>query len=157
MQRVTTDMLVSRSQTYKAGLAVTVVCAVVALALWEHFANPNTSIYGPVVQLLAAGQLDGDEYGRIDLISQFPGLTPHDEIFLAHHSDRSFLALFPTYYGRGTSLVGLMYTSRPLQDEDTYTRPIAPTLRLVDIGGWSRLVIDKRLDDHWYRVSHSLH
>jgi hypothetical protein len=151
------NMTVSRSQTYKAVLAVTIVSAAMALAIWEHFANPSTRLYAPVIQLLTAGQLDCDEHGHIDLARQFPGLTPHDEMFVTRRDDRSFLALFPTYYGRGTSLAGLMYSSRPLQDEDTYSHSYAITQREITVASWTKLAIDKRLDDHWYMVSHNLH
>ena len=128
-----------------------------ALAIWHHFANPSTRPYAPVIQLIADGQLDCDNFGRIDLASRFPGLTPHDEMFLTRRSDRSFLAMFPTYYGRGTSLAGLMYTSRPLQAQDTYIHSYDIAQREITVAGWTKLAIDKRLDDHWYMVSHHLH
>ncbi len=150
-------MTVPRSQKYRAGVAIAVVSALVAVALWMHFSNPSTSLYAPVVQEIAAGKLRGDARGHVDLAGSFPGITPHDEIFLVRRIDDSFLALFPTYYGRGTSLVGLMYTSRPLQDEDTFSHAETPTRRLVDVGSWTNMAIDKRLDDHWYQVSHRLH
>jgi hypothetical protein len=108
-----------------------------------------------VIQLLTDRKLDCDELGRIDLTSLLPGVTPHDEMFLTRRSDGSFLALFPTYYGPGTSIIGMMYTSRPLQEQDTYSHSL--NQREITIGNWTKLAIDKRLDDHWYSVSHRLH
>jgi hypothetical protein len=155
--KMTTVMTVPRSQKYRAGWAVIGVSLVVALLLWVHFSRPNTGIYGPIIQEIAAGKFQGDGRGHVDLSGPFPGVTPHDEMFLVRRSDDSFLAMFPTYYGRGTSLVALLYTSHPLQDEDTFSRPEMPTRRLIDVGSWTGLSIDKRVDDHWYQVSHHLH
>src|ERR1700722_16616320 len=101
MAEVTSELTVSRSQTYRAVLAILLVCSAVAFAAWYHFTDPSTRPYAPVIQLLNDGKLGPDELGRIDLTKQFPGLTPHDEMFFTRRSDGSFLALFPTYYGPG--------------------------------------------------------
>jgi hypothetical protein len=151
------DMTVFRSQRFKAVFAITLVAAAMAFAIWDHFSGPDTRAYAPIIDRLAAGQLEGDARGHIDTAKDFPGLTPHDEIFLTRHDDGSFLALIPTYYGPGSSLVGLMYTSRPLQDEDTYSHDFAPGQREITIGSWTKLAIDKRIDEHWYLVSHGMH
>jgi len=157
MAEVTSELTVSRSQTYRAAFAVLLVCSAVAFATWYHFTGPSTRPYGPVIQLLSDGKLSPDEFGRIDLTKQFPGLTPHDEMFFTRRGDGSFLALFPTYYGPGTSIVGLMYASRPLTDQDTYNHDYAASQREITVGSWTRLAIDKRIDDRWYMVSHALH
>lgn len=132
-----------------------VVAALVGGALWYHFSNPDPSRYEPVVKALTANEWPSDS-GRISLTARFPGLTPRDEMYITRRADQSFLALFPTYYGRGTSLLALMYTSRPIDDADTWANASDPLHRYITVARW-KLCIDRRIDDHWYLVSHRLH
>jgi hypothetical protein len=159
---MTTEMaevrLTNRWQVYRIALSVCAVCLVMALALWTHFANPSTGKYAPVIQRLADNQLKANILGHVDLSGKFPGLTPHDEMFLTRRTDGSFLAFFPTFYGQGTAIAGLVYTSRLFQPGDTYMRQSAAEIDrpAIDVGDWSHLLIDKRLDEHWYTVSRRL-
>jgi hypothetical protein len=148
----------SRSQIIRVSLAAVVVFAVTAYALWSHFANPSTSKYEPVIEQLAGGSLNPDKLGRVRLTS-YSGLTPKDEIFVTRRADGSFVAFFPTYYGPGICIAGTLYTSRPLQDQDTYHQELSTAFdrRLIDVGSWPKLSIDKKLDDHWFMVSRGLH
>src|SRR3954468_2661899 len=126
-------------------VAAVVVAAGTALALWAWFAPPNVSRYEPVIQRLASGALEPDTVGRIDLSHDFPGLVPQDQIWAIRRTDSSFIALFPMRYGKGTSMLAILYTSRPLRLEETYARPMATTLdrRMIDVAAWTRLVLDK--------------
>jgi hypothetical protein len=159
---MTTEMAevrsVNRWQVYKIVLSACAVCAVTALALWFHFADPSTTKYTPVLQQLADNQLHANTLGHVDLSGPFPGLTPHDEMFLTRRTDGSFLAFFPTFYGQGTAVGGLVYTSRLFQPGDTYMRRTLTNIDrpVVDVADWPHLMIDKRLDDHWYTVSRGL-
>ena len=144
-----------RGRSFLFYLNVTLGCVVVAAGLLYVFFGAHTRKYEPLIAQIAADQLHADGGGRILLKDSFPGLTPHDEMFITRRDDGSFLAMFPTDYGLGIDISGLLYTSRPLQDSDTYLRPLATEYerRLIDVGRWSRLSLDKRIDDHWYRVS----
>ena len=147
-----------RSRVTFVIIAVIVVTCGTAAALWAWFAGPNTSKYEPVIQRIAAGEFTPDERGRIDLSKSARGLTPQDECFITRRGDGSFAAFFPTLYGKGTSIMGLLYTSRPLQLSETYVQTLGTTLdrRVIDVGSWSKLVLDTRLNDHWYRVSRGM-
>jgi hypothetical protein len=142
-------------RTLSVALAALVVAAVTAAAMWAHFAAPNTAKYQPLLAQLASGQLQAEANGRVDLSQSFPGLTPHDEAFITRRDDGSFVALLPTDYPKGIAIAGLLYTSRPLQIDDTYVRTSGTALdrRYVDAGPWRGLSIDARVDEHWYRVS----
>jgi hypothetical protein len=147
-----------RSRIVLVALAAVVVAAFTGAALWYWFAGPNTQKYQPLIDRLASnpGEFEADPMGRVDISKNFPGLTPHDEIFLQRRDDGSFLALMPTFYpGKGIAIGGLLYSSRPLRLEDTYVKATGTSLdrRLVDVGGWTKLRLDTRIDDHWYRAS----
>src|SRR5271170_3329272 len=114
--------------------AVVLVTAATGYALWAALSGPNLSKYEPLITELAAGTLN-------------------DEIFLTRRPDGSFAALFPTYYSKGPIIAGLMYTSRPLTDQDTYMRSMAIGFNrpLIRIGVWKNLAINRRIDEHWYK------
>jgi hypothetical protein len=149
----------SRLQIIRVVAAVLLVSGITSYALWAHFSNPPTGKYDPVIEQLASGKLDGDSIGRVDLSRAFQGLTPKDEMFITRRTDGSFLAFFPTYYGPGICIAGVLYTSRPLQDADTYSIQLASALdrRMIDVGAWPRLTMDKKLDENWFTVSRGLH
>jgi hypothetical protein len=132
---------------------ITATLAASAFLLWYWFA-PHTGRYGPILKQIEANQL-GATGGRIDLSHDFPGVTPHDEAFITRRPDGSILVMFPTYYGKGISIGGLMYTSRPLRSDDTYVQELGTVLdrRVIDVGNWTRLSLDDRVNEHWYRVS----
>ena len=138
--------------------AVTLVAAATGYGLWAFLSGPNLSQYAPVIAEISAGKLNDDGSGRIDLSKTFPGLTPQDEMFLKRRPDGSFVAMFPNYYAKGPSIAGLIYTSRPLNDQDTYTRArsISFDKPLIAIGTWQRLGIDQKINDNWYKVSYGM-
>ncbi len=149
-------------------VAWVVVAALVAAAAgigyagWRHFAGPVDRRYLAVVERAATGPAalpPTDPRGRVDLAHVAPGLTPHDEAFVLRRDDGSFLVLFPTYYGSGLTLAGLMYTSRPLRGDDTHIRQttLGRARRVITIGYYGHTDIDDRIDDHWYHVSYDLH
>jgi hypothetical protein len=160
----TTDMNQSRaprrSRVILVAMAAVLAAMATGIALWFWFATPNTKKYQPLIDRLTGnpGEFEPNQLGRVDLSKTFPGLTPRDELFLRRRDDGSFVALMPTYYPKGIAIAGLLYTSRPLRLEDTYVRTSGTSLdrRLIDVGGWSKLSIDARIDEHWYRVSRGI-
>jgi hypothetical protein len=139
-------------------VGVIVVTAGTALALWAWFGGPNTRRYEPIVQSLTSGEFANTPTGRIDLAQQFPGVTPQNEMFVTRRGDGSFMAMFPTFYGKGQTIGGLVYTSRPLRVEDTYIRKSGTSLDrpYIDVGPWNKLSVDARVNEHWYRVSRGI-
>ncbi len=138
--------------------AVVLVAAATGYGLWAFASRPNTSRYASIIAELAGGKLNGDDHGRIDLSSASPSLTPHDEIFLTRRDDGSFLVFFPNYYAKGPAIAGLMYSSRPLTPRDIYELPMGVEFNqpLIRIGPWKRLVINQKIDEHWYKVSYGM-
>jgi hypothetical protein len=144
-------------------VAVVLVAAASATGYlaWRRYARPMDRRYQLVIRALAddpaANKADGR--GRVGLSGGNVGLTPRNELFVSRRDDGSFVALFPTYYGNGAQLEALMYTSRPLRDGDTYLRQ--PTLGVVqhaiDIGNYRHVIIDDRIDDHWFHASYGMH
>lgn len=134
------------------------VSAATGYGLWAFLSGPDIGKYTPIIADLAAGKLDDGGTGIIDLTKSFSGLTPHDQIFLTRRRDGSFVVLFPTYYATGEVIAGLMYTSRPLNDQDTYVLPMGVGFDkpLINVGTWKRLDINRKIDEHWYKVSHGM-
>ena len=140
---------------------VVAVVAVVALAAgggllaWRH-AHADDK-YAAIIDVLThdPAALPPDHRARVDLSGRFAGITPHDEAFVVRRDDGSFVAMFPTDYGAGTTLTGRLYTSRPFQDGDTYLEQtrMGAVHYDIDIGSYRHLNINDRLNDHWYIVS----
>lgn len=132
--------------------------AAVAAALWFFLAQPKTAKFQPAMDAYTAGQLHVEQNGSIDLSAKFPGLTANNQMYVLRRPDNSFLILFPTYYGKGPAIAGLAYTSRPLQEGDTFRLPYGASFEkeMVIIGPWNRLMLDKKINDHWYEVSYGV-
>ena len=152
-----------RARQWAVGVAavVAVAVAVGGFLAWRHAARPVDPRLAAVVARLAADPLSMpvDGRGRVDLSTTgFAGLTPRDEAFVVRRPDGSFVALFPTYYGGGTTLVGLLYTSRPFAPGDTFdTQPTqGDTQTVIHVANYRGTRIDNRIDDHWYRVSYGM-
>ena len=109
-----------------AGL-LTVIIVIVAIALtlgaWFYFSAPSPKQFQPIVDSLTSGNLKSAKTGTISTERPYPGLFPRDEMFVVRRPDGTFLALFPTYRNKGTDIAGLLYTSRPLVESDTYPMP----------------------------------
>jgi hypothetical protein len=129
-----------------------------SFSAWKYF-DTSTSRYLPVVAAMARHEFKIGARGEVDLSKSFPGLTPRNEAYLSWRDDGSFLAMFPTDYGAGPEITGVLYTSRPLRDGDTHHRNGALNFyeQLVDVGSYGNLVLDKRIDASWYHVSFKLH
>jgi hypothetical protein len=153
-----TKLAAPPSQTAKVICLIAIAVVAVIVLVWWKYALPSTAKYQPLIRLLEQNQLPKDEQGHVDLSRGFPGITPHDEMMVTRRDDGSFLALFPTYYGEGTQIAGLMYTSRLLRPEDCRGRDDSNrfTDRVIGVGSYRFLLIDQRLDDHWYRVSYHM-
>jgi len=138
--------------------AVLLVAAATGYGLWAFLSGPDTARYAPIIADLASHQLDDGGSGIIDLTKSFSGLTPHDEIFFTRRPDGSFVVLFPTYYASGQVIAGLMYTSRPLNGQDTYVLPtgVGFDKPLIRVGTWKRLNVNRKIDEHWYKVSQGM-
>ena len=138
--------------------AVLLVAAATGYGLWAFLSGPDTGKYAPVIADLASHKLGDGGSGIIDLSKTFSGLTPHDEIFLTRRADGSFVVLFPTYYAPGSVIAGLMYTSRPLNDQDTFVMAteVGFDKLLIRVGTWKRLSINRKIDQNWYKVSQGM-
>jgi len=131
-----------------------------AYAAWRYFDAPPLERYAPLLAQMAAHKADTDDQGRVQLLKTFPGLTPQDMAYIRWHDDGSFLALFPTFYGEGSQMAGLLYTSRPLQDQDTHLRDSSAinfAQRLIGVGTYDHLILEKQINPNWYHVSYKLH
>ena len=126
---------------------------------WRHYETPPLERYAGVLEAMKNHKIPGDEVGRVDLSKQFPGITGHDDAYLTYRDDGTFIAMFPTYYGQGQEVTGLVYTSRPLTDGDTHgrTSSIHFADRLIKAGSYDSLVLEKRINENWYHVSYKLH
>jgi hypothetical protein len=148
-----------RRAGYWVALAAIAVClAAVGFGLWHHFDRPVSARMDELINLLATDPTafpPGDSRNRIPLTGRFAGLTAHDEMFLTRRPDGSFLVLFPTYYGSGTSIACLLYTSRPLRATDTREQQstLGKSERVIDAPPYPHMSFDGRIDEHWYRVS----
>ena len=150
-----------RERAWIVATALVAAAGMAAYAGWRHYARPVDPRYQAVIELLArdpSALPPVDDHGRTRLTGRFVGLTPRDEMVVDRRSDGSFLALFPTFYGKGATLAGLLYASRPLGDADTAVREatLGRTERTIRVGSYGQAVFDHRIDDHWYQVSYGL-
>ena len=140
---------------------VVLVVAGIGFAAWRHIARPVDARLEALVGLLATDPTvfpPADARDVVKLPDRFAGVTPHGEMFLVRRGDGSFLAMFPTYYGSGTTIACLLYTSRPLRTDDTYVRQatLGKSNRVIDVASYQHMKLDDRIDDHWYRVSYGI-
>ena len=138
--------------------AVAVAAGAGGFLTYRHFARPTDPRYQQFVRLLAddPAALVPDGRGRVALPPRFDGLTPHGEAFVVRRADGSFVVLFPTSYGNGTALVGLLYTSRPFRDGDTYFHQttLGSGRQVIDVGNYHRVNLNDRVDEHWFHASY---
>lgn len=139
-------------------LSVTLPLLVLAVLGWQY-AHPNFDKYTAALEAMRTHNIVVDGEGRVDFSKQFPGLCPQDMALVTYLDDGNMRAVFPTYRDKDATLAGLMYTSRPLQEEDTIPRPSAIRFdeRLIKVGSYSGLLLEKKLNDHWYKVSYKIH
>ena len=123
-----------------------------------YFEKPSFARYTPVLAAMADHHVTVDSEGRVDLSRQFPGITGKNDAYVTWRDDGSLLAMFPTYYGEGQQIAGLLYTSRPLGDGDVLYRDgvISFTNKLVSVGSFGYLRLEKKINENWYHVSYRL-
>jgi hypothetical protein len=138
--------------------AVIVIAGGGGFAAWKYFDTPPLSRYDAVLKQMSIRQIDSDSDGRIDLTRLFPGLTPKDLAYIRWRDDGSFTAMFPTYYGEGSQIAGLLYTSRPLQDGDTHLRESATNFaqQQIGVGTYENLLLEKQINPNWYHVTYHM-
>jgi hypothetical protein len=155
-----TELQTNRPRNTRLAIWVLVFCVAAAAAgvLWFLLGSPRTSRYQPIIDAYAGRQIFPDSVGRITLTPPYTGLTPRDEIFVQRRPDGAFLAFFPTFYPKGAEIAGLLYTSRPFEQTDWFRHGLGIDLvhPFLNVGPWSHLRIDSRIDEHWYRVSQGM-
>jgi hypothetical protein len=153
----------SRARTRQAAKLMLILCVVVILASsylwWQFYGTPPLNRYDSVLVAFKNHSIPTTEDGRVDLAKQFPGVTGHNDAYITYREDGTFIVMFPTYYGKGSEITGLLYTSRPLTDEDTHARISAIHFdqKLVAAGSYANLLLDKRINANWYQVSYRMH
>jgi hypothetical protein len=147
----------------RARLIILVVCILTPLlaffVLWWRYSHPDFDKYNAALEAIRAHHITSDDWGRVDCSKQFPGLCPQDMALVTYLDDGNFRAVFPTYRDKDATLAGLMYTSRPLVEDDTKPRPSAIRFdeRIIQVGSYGGLLLEKKLNDHWYKVSYKIH
>jgi len=139
-------------------VAATLIAAGGGFAAWKYFDTPPLSRYDALLQQMSTQQIPSDPQGRVDLSKKFSGLTPKDIAFIRWRDDGSFVAMFPTYYGEGSQIAGLLYTSRPLQDGDTHLRESATNFaqQQIGVGTYENLLLEKQINPNWYHVTYHM-
>jgi hypothetical protein len=151
---------IKKSNRSAIALIVVVILALAGGSIyWWNQSHPNFDRYSAALAAMKSHHVNVDTSGNVDLSADFPGLVPKDRAQVTWLDDGNFRAMFPTDLGEGTSLIGLLYTSRPLTDDDTNTRSSAIRFqeRVVAVGSYPGVVLDKKLNDNWYRVSYRIH
>ncbi len=149
----------TRAQFIILILSVVVPLSAVFVLGWQY-AHPNFDKYNAALEAMRTHHISVDQDGRVDFSKQFPGLCPQDGMALITYlDDGNFMAVFPTWRDKDATLAGLMYTSRLLQEDDTRPRISAVHFdeRIIKVGSYSSLLLEKKLNDHWYKVSYRIH
>jgi hypothetical protein len=156
------ELVVDKNRNRSAiGIIIVVILSlgVGSVAWWMH-AHPSFDRFDAALAAMKAHQVKADGSGRVDFSKDFPGLVPQDQAYVSWLEDGTFRAMFPTDLGGGSALTGLMYTSRPLTEDDTRPRSSSAIhfdQRLIKVGSYDGLVLDKKLSDSWYQVSFRIH
>ena len=123
-------------------------------ALMTSGCSSRIAKFEPVVSDIQAGVLKFQTNGVVGLPTKFVGLTPKDEIFVEKKPDGSLFVLFPTWYGRGNDIEGVLYCSHALLPSDFYTIDwgAGGKQQHIDVGGRDMLTVHD-YQPHWYKVS----
>ena len=158
------EMTVRRSkaktrQAALAGLVLSLAVIFTSTFLWWRYKMSSLTKYDPALAAFKAHKIPTDEDGRVDLSKTFPGLTGHNDAYISYGDDGNFIVMFPTFYGKGSEVAGVLYTSRPLTESDTHARVSAIHFdqKLIQAGSYANLLLDERINQNWYRVSYRLH
>jgi hypothetical protein len=116
--------------------------------------SSRTAKFEPILSDIQSGALAPQANGAVGLPQKFAGATPKNEIFVEKKPDGSLFVLFPTWYGRGADLDGILYCSRALQPPDYYTMDWGPggKHQHLAVGGCDLLTVHA-YKSHWYIVS----
>ena len=132
---------------------ITLLC----LALMAVGCNSRSAKFEAVVSDIQSGVFVIHTNGAVRLDPKFAHLTPDEEIFVEKQADGSLFILFPTWYGRGQDLEGILYCSRALLPSDYYTIDWgAGGKQHIDVGGRDMLTVHDYKPPHWYNVSRRL-
>jgi hypothetical protein len=156
-----TEIAAEKKRNRSAIALIVVVVLVLAgggVAWWMH-THPSFDRYHAALEAMRSHRVKVDEDGRVDFSSDFPGLVPQNQAYVTWLENGNFRAMFPTDLGGGSTVIGLMYTSRPLTEDDTHLRISAIHFdqRVVQVGSYENLLLDKKLNENWYRVSYRIH
>ncbi len=75
------------------------------------------------------------------------------EIYISRPSTNQLLVVFKTWRGKGLNMEGYFYATKPLSAAEINTDYYGHSVVAV---GPMDLVLEKKLDANWYRVSHKL-
>ena len=119
--------------------------------------SSRSAKFDAVVSDIQSGVLVVHTNGAVRLPAKFASLTPNDEIFVEKKPDGSLFVLFPTWYGRGNDLDGVLYCSRALlpSDYNTIDWGAGGKQQHIDVGGRDMLTVHD-YKPHWYKVSRRL-
>lgn len=110
--------------------------------------------FEPVIRDIQSGKFVLPTNGMVQLPQRFASLTPKGEIFVERQPTGRLLVLFPTWYGRGSDLEGMLYCSSPLQPTDYYTinSGSGQANDYLSVGGRDLLTVQKH-HPPWYEVT----
>jgi hypothetical protein len=155
-----TTTLKTRRPIVSWGIALAVVLALVAVgsSFWYYVKRPPRAKYQPIIAAVASGKIQENIHQPINLPADLHGIVPRDQVMVTRRPDGTFMILFPTSRGDGEELVGLLYTSRELTDADTFPNRSANAYSrpLISCGSYAHLMLEGRIDAHWYHVSYAM-
>jgi len=117
----------------------------------------STARYESVLADIESGVLVAPTNGVLKLPTRFAGLAPQGEMYVETKSGGRLFVLFPTWYGRGSDIEGLLYCSGSLTASDFYTIDwgAGGKHEHLDVGRRNMLTVSD-LKPHWYSVTRRL-
>jgi len=112
-------------------------------------------------------KLNPDSHGAIRLPPSLADTTWDGKVFVTRKANGWLLILFPDWRGHDANMNGYLYSGQPLTnantdayDEDEDKRRVI-RLHVGDVlpgteGDPVEIFIDRKLEDHWFRVSRGL-
>jgi hypothetical protein len=122
-----------------------------------------------VAAAVITGTLKPDAGGVVDLPDRWTSVSRRGRIYVTRKEDGLFLALFPTWRGKGSNLRGYLFSNRPLTDNDTIEGrykegssrlevmvPTVPAMNTARVSKLEYVSLVRKVKPGWYYVSYDM-
>lgn len=116
--------------------------------------NPNSrSDYQLVIEQILQGELQPSRQGVVTLPIQLASTSEGGRVLVTTHESGAVSIAFASWIGKGDNMRGFLYANQRLTPNDSFHDVYGnKTIRI----GSTEVVIESKIDEHWYSISRSL-